>query len=111
MNIDDGTVTGFIDMPPYVTIVAPGATAFARAAEDAPPTQFKASFGLGRPEAATSQQQPVRAGSLTFCNSPGELPFLGLLNMPQSHSSEQAWPGQTRGSYIMQTAVTERCVI
>ena len=52
MNIEVGTVTGFIDMPPYVTIVAPGATAFARAAEDAPPTQFSASFGLGRPEAA-----------------------------------------------------------
>lgn len=52
MNMEVGMLTGFIDMPPYVTIVAPGARALAIAVDDAPPTQLRASFGLGRSDAA-----------------------------------------------------------
>lgn len=45
---------GFMDMPPYVTMVAPAASDLATAAEDAPPTQFRPSFGAGNPAEAAA---------------------------------------------------------
>ena len=48
-------LSGFIDMPPYVTRVAPGASDLATAAEDAPPTQFRPSFGLGKSAEAAAK--------------------------------------------------------
>ena len=46
---DVGMVKGFMDMPPYVTMVAPGASDLATAVDEAPPTQFRPSFGRGTP--------------------------------------------------------------
>lgn len=56
INSDVGTVTGFSDMPPYVTMVAPGLNALAIAVDAAPPTLFRPSFGLAKPDAAAYQQ-------------------------------------------------------
>ena len=47
MSREVGMVRGFIDMPPYVTMVDPGANDLATAVDDAPPTQFRPSLGLG----------------------------------------------------------------
>ena len=55
MSKEVGMVRGFIDMPPYVTMVAPGAIDLATAVDDAPPTQFKPSFGLGMSADAASK--------------------------------------------------------
>ena len=44
MSREVGMVRGFIDMPPYVE---PGANDLATAVDDAPPTQFRPSLGLG----------------------------------------------------------------
>ena len=51
---DVGMVKGFIDMPPYVTMVAPGANDLATAVDDDPPRQFRPSFAWGKPADAAS---------------------------------------------------------
>ena len=62
MRRDVGMLSGFMDMPPYVTRVAPGARDLATAAEDAPPTQFRPSFGLGKPAEAVAAHHLVSSG-------------------------------------------------
>ena len=47
MSKEVGMVKGFMDMPPYVTMVLPGARHLATAVEDAPPTQLRPRRGLG----------------------------------------------------------------
>ena len=58
-------VSGFIDIPPYVTMVLPGARLLATDVEEAPPTQFRPSFGLGMSaEAASAQHHSIRGPNL-----------------------------------------------
>ena len=46
MSKEVGIVSGFMDIPPYVTMVSPGANDLATAVEAEPPTQFRPSLGL-----------------------------------------------------------------
>ena len=47
MSKEVGIVNGFMDIPPYVTMVPPGANDLATAVDAEPPTQFRPSLGLG----------------------------------------------------------------
>lgn len=44
--------------------MAPGARDLATAAEDAPPTQFRPSFGLGKPAVAVAKHHLVSSGAM-----------------------------------------------
>ena len=66
-------------MPPYVTMVAPGASDLAIAVDDAPPTQFRPSFGLGMPADAAWQTIRVqdrfaRSEASAHCSHQGPCP-------------------------------------
>ena len=45
MSKEVGIVSSFMDIPPYVTMLPPGANALATAVEAEPPTQFRPSLG------------------------------------------------------------------